>query len=84
MSDGRSDLSGRTLGRERTRRAVHTEPPPSEPTRAANSLAVRWRVHLAAGEAGQALGAAQGRALRALLATLGEVEVGQGEEDELR
>ena len=43
-------------------------------------LFVRWRVRPVGGDAGRALAAGQGRALAALLATLGEVEVGQGEE----
>jgi hypothetical protein len=37
-------------------------------------------VRLVGGEAGRALAAAQGRALAALLASLGDVEVGQGKE----
>jgi hypothetical protein len=43
-------------------------------------LTVRLEVHLLAGEAGRALAAAQGCALSALLASVAEVEVGQGEE----
>ena len=38
-------------------------------------LRVRMEVRLVGGEAGRALAAAQGKALSALLATLGEVEV---------
>jgi len=45
-----------------------------------DALAVRVTVHLVGGEAGRALAAAQGRALRDLLAFLDPVEVGQGEE----
>jgi hypothetical protein len=41
---------------------------------------VRGQLRLVGGEAGRALAAAQGRALAALLASLGEVEVGQCEE----
>lgn len=39
-------------------------------------LRVRATVHLMGGEAGRALAAAQGRALRDLLAVLADVEVG--------
>jgi hypothetical protein len=46
----------------------------------ATSLAVRFEVRLVAGDAGRALAAAQGRALAGLLASLGDVEVGQDEE----
>jgi hypothetical protein len=46
----------------------------------ATALTVRMEVRLVGGEAGRALAAAQGRALAALLASLGETEVGQGEE----
>jgi hypothetical protein len=53
---------------------------PAEPAQAGTPLAVRCRVRLVGGEAGRALAATQGRALSALLASLGEVEVGQGEE----
>ncbi len=49
---------------------------PAEPL-----LGVRCQVRLVGGEAGRALAAAQGRALADLLARLGPVEVGQGEED---
>ena len=45
-----------------------------------SALTVGWQVRLLGGEAGQALAAAQGRALSALLASLAETEVGQGEE----
>jgi hypothetical protein len=44
------------------------------------ALAVRGRVRLVGGEAGRALAAAQGRALSALLASVGEVEVEGGKE----
>ena len=64
------------------RHPVH--PPPAQPHRAGprqhGALAVRCQIHLVSGEAGRALAAAQGRALAALLASVGEVEVGQGEE----
>jgi hypothetical protein len=45
-----------------------------------SGLEVRLHVRLARGEAGRALAAAQGRALAALLASLADPEVGQGEE----
>ena len=51
-----------------------------EPGRGGHPLTVRGQLRLVGGEAGRALAAAQGRALAALLASLGEVEVGQGEE----
>jgi hypothetical protein len=44
------------------------------------ALAVRLEVRLVGGAAGRALAAAQGRALSALLASVAELEVGQGEE----
>ncbi len=46
----------------------------------ATSLGVRFEVRLLTGKVGRALVVAQGRALAALLASLGEAEVGQGEE----
>jgi hypothetical protein len=45
-----------------------------------SGLGVRLHLRLARGEAGRALAAAQGRALAALLASLANPEVGQGEE----
>jgi len=56
------------------------ESPDPDPTPTGSALTVRCQVRLVGGEAGQALAAAQGRALVALLATLADVEVGQGEE----
>ncbi len=44
------------------------------------ALTVHIETRSLGGEAGRALAAAQGRALSALLASVGEVEVGQGEE----
>jgi len=41
---------------------------------------VRGQLRLVGGEAGRALVAAQGRTLATLLASLGDVEVGQGKE----
>jgi hypothetical protein len=55
-------------------------PEPAEPAQAGAPLAVRCHVRLVGGEAGRALAATQGRALAGLLASLGEVEVGQDEE----
>ena len=61
------------------RQTVHPAPS-AEPEGSDHALAVRCQVHLVGGDAGRAQAAAQGRALAALLATLAEVEVGQGEE----
>ncbi|MHB1761554.1 MAG: hypothetical protein ACYCS4_02215 [Acidimicrobiales bacterium] len=58
-----------------------TDPAPvCEPGRGDHPLAVRGQLRLVGGEAGRALAAAQGRALAVLLASLGDVEVGQGKE----
>ena len=46
-----------------------------------DGLRVRARIRLVGGEAGQALAAAQGRALRVLLADLAEGVVGPGGEE---
>jgi len=54
--------------------------PASEPGRGGHPLAVRGQLRFVGGEAGRALAAAQGRVLAALLASLGDVEVGQGKE----
>jgi hypothetical protein len=62
----------------RTRRAPESPDPDAAPT--GSALTVGWQVRLLGGEAGQALAAAQGRALSALLASLAETEVGQDEE----
>jgi hypothetical protein len=51
-----------------------------DPATSGSALTVRCQVRLVGGEAGRALAAAQGRALAALLASLGDVEVGQGKE----
>ncbi|MGH8994623.1 MAG: hypothetical protein ACRDYB_01045 [Acidimicrobiales bacterium] len=59
---------------------THQSPEPPDPASAGSSLAVRCQVRLIGGESGRALAAAQGRALLALLASVGEVEVGQDEE----
>lgn len=71
--------TARRTFRPEHRRSVHPVPS-AEPESTSNPLAVRCQVHLVGGEAGRALAAAQGRALAALLATLADVEVGQGEE----
>jgi hypothetical protein len=52
--------------------------PLSEPDRGEHPLTVRGPLCLVGGEAGRALAAAQGKALAALLASLSDVEVGQG------
>jgi len=60
---------------------VQTDPAPvCEPGRGEHPLTVRGQLRLVGGEAGRALAAAQGKALAALLAYLGDVEVGQGKE----
>lgn len=55
-------------------------PEAAESDHSGMTLGVRCQVHLISGQAGRTLAAAQGRALAALLASLSEVEVGQGEE----
>ena len=54
--------------------------PVCEPGQGEHPLAVRGQLRLVGGEAGRALAAVQGKALAALLASLGDVEVGQDEE----
>jgi hypothetical protein len=62
-------------------RPVQTDPAPvCESGRSEHRLTVRGQLRLVGGEAGRALAAAQGKALAALLAPLGDVEVGQGKE----
>jgi len=78
-SGARHDPHGGAAGRRRGGDApsdVHHHP------RGAGdrALAVRGTVNLVGGDAGRALAAAQGRALATLLASLGDVEVGQGKE----
>ena len=48
---------------------------------AKNGLTLRVRIHWVDGDAGQAIGAAQGRALWRALEVLSEMEVGQGSEE---
>ncbi|MGH9171192.1 MAG: hypothetical protein ACRD0Z_10035 [Acidimicrobiales bacterium] len=80
MTGGRSDATQRAVRPEHCHRAV--PPVPSVKREYADQpLAVRCRVRLVGGEAGRAIAAAQGRALAALLTSLGPMEVGQGEED---
>jgi hypothetical protein len=55
-------------------------PEPPDPAPTGSALTIRCQVRLVGGEAGRALAAAQGKALAALLASLGDVEVGQGKE----
>ena len=80
MSAGHRDAARRVRSPEHRHGAVHLAPSAGQEG-GDDLLAVRGRVHLVGGEAGRTLAAAQGRALAALLATLGEMEVGQGEED---
>jgi hypothetical protein len=55
-------------------------PSPASPGAAGSPLAVSLHIRLVRGETGRAIAAAQGRALAALLASLFDQEVGQGEE----
>ena len=48
---------------------------------ARNGLTLRVRIHWVDGQAGRAIGAAQGRALRRALEVLSQMEVGQGPEE---
>ena len=84
MTNIRSSAAGRAAELEHRHRLARPSPPGpepvSEPGRGEHPLTVRGQLHLVGGEAGRALAAAQGRALAALLASLGDVEVGQGKE----
>ena len=84
MTNNRSSAAGRAAKIEHRHppgRPVQTDPAPvCEPGGGEHPLAVRGQLRLVGGEAGRALAAAQGRALAGLLASLGETEVGQGEE----
>lgn len=53
---------------------------PPDPAPGSSALTAPCHVRLVGGESGRALAAAQGRALSALLASLGGTEVGQDEE----
>jgi hypothetical protein len=77
MTGGRAEASRRARP-ERRRHPDGPAPPVLGPT--GSRLTFRMEVRLVRGEAGRALAAAQGRALSALLASLAETEVGQGEE----
>ncbi len=55
-------------------------PEAAQPDHSDTALAVHCQVRPIGGQAGRALAAAKGRALAALLASLGETEVGQDEE----
>ncbi len=55
---------------------------PGRPSGRNQLLQVRPRIRWVTGEAGRAVSAAQGRALRDLLAAVAKIEVGQGEEDQ--
>ena len=79
MTAGQPDAARRAIRPQHRHRRL---PPAASagPEGAGHPLAVRLEVRLVAGDAGQALAAAQGRALTALLASLGDVEVGQREE----
>ena len=64
----------------RRRRAIRRGDTTLGPITGDRDLRVRLEVRLVGGEAGRALAAAQGRALSALLASVGEVEVEGGVE----
>jgi len=70
----------RATGAEHRRAPLHAVPPGAEPEERGDGLTVRWQPRMVGGEAGRALAAAQGRALSSLLASVGEVEVEEGEE----
>ncbi|MDA8311140.1 MAG: hypothetical protein M0Z46_11115 [Actinomycetota bacterium] len=79
MTASQPDATRRARRPEHPHRVLRTAAGPG-PEGAGHPLAVRCQVHLISGQAGRALAAAQGRALAALLASLGDVEVGQGKE----
>ena len=84
MTNNRPPATGRAAEIEHRHppgRPAQTDPAPvSEPGRREHPLAARGQLRLVGGEAGRALAAAQGKALAALLASLGDVEVEEGEE----
>jgi len=84
MTDNRPPATSHGAELEHRHRPARPSPPgpepASEPGRGEHPLAVRGQLRLVGGEAGRALAAAQGRVLAALLASLGDVEVGQDEE----
>ena len=84
MTNDRPPATSHGVELEHRHRLARPSPPGpepvSEPGRGEHPLRVCGQLRLVGGQAGRALAAAQGRALAALLASLGEVEVGQGEE----
>jgi hypothetical protein len=84
MTNNRPSAAGRAAELEHRHPLACPSPPGPEPVsdpgRGEHPLAVRGQLRLVGGEAGQALAAAQGKALAGLLASLGDVEVGKGEE----
>ena len=77
MTADQPDATRRAIRPQHRRRGL---PPVADPGRGGPALTVRCQVRLVGAEAGRALAAAQGKALSALLASLGDVEVGQGKE----
>jgi len=84
MTNNRPPATSHGAELEHRHRLARPSPPGpelvSEPGRGEHPLTVRGQLRLVGGEAGRALAAAQGRALATLLASLGDVEVGQDEE----
>ena len=84
MTNNRPSATTHGAELEHRHRPTRPSPPGPEPAselgRGEHPLTVRGRLRLVGGEAGGALAAAQGRALADLLASLGDVEVGQGKE----
>jgi hypothetical protein len=78
MTGGRPETA-RPVRSERRHHPAAPAPPAVEPEQG-TPLVVHVEVRLVGGEAGRVPAAAQGRALSALLASLGETEVGQDEE----
>lgn len=72
MTAGHPSAARRALGAEHGGAALRAVQPAAVPEERGDALTVRCQVRLVGGEAGRALAAAQGRALAALLASLGE------------